>query len=139
MILKDARITILVSQDSTKIELYDYIAGVTFAEIELTPQQLSQALSRLGYTQCKAKVTALDRLNKLHENKNHEFEIPENCSFYDKTIETVKELAKATCPDGWIPDLYFGSQNSFFKQDGKNMARCVIRRWVEIPYEPQSL
>ena len=25
---------------------------------------------------------------------------------------------------------FFGSQNSFFKRDGKQYARCTIRRWV---------
>jgi len=31
---------------------------------------------------------------------------------------------------GWIPDLDFNSQDSFFTNNGEAYARTYIRRWV---------
>jgi hypothetical protein len=128
MELRDGRITILINQDGTTIELKDNSSYTTFVKIELTPDQLSSALSRLGETKCKIKVFALDKLNKKMINKDFEFEIPE--FDYKEMAEKAYEIAKKLCPEGWIPDGGFNSQGSFFKKDGKNYAKTIIRTWL---------
>lgn len=57
------------------------------------------------------------------------FELPE--ANYMNRKEVAIETIKTVCPDGWTPDLYFGSQNSFFRENGKEYARVTIRRWIE--------
>ena len=42
----------------------------------------------------------------------------------------LQKIAQSHLSDGWIADAYFGSQNSFFKKDGKQYARATIRRWL---------
>lgn len=64
MKIEEARITFLVGAESTTITLHDMKSGSAFAEIKLTPIQLSQALSRLSYTNCEINLFGLDKLNK---------------------------------------------------------------------------
>jgi len=130
MELKDARINMLVNSTGTTIELIDKDSYITFAVVELTPAQLSSALGRVGHTECKVSVFGLDKIGKTHECKDHEFEIPEMDYATRKDGKTLHDIALKTCPDGWEPDNYYSSQNSFFTKDGKPHARCVIRRWV---------
>jgi hypothetical protein len=130
MKLNDASITILVSENNTTIEIYDECAGVQFCEIELTSKQFCQALGRLAHTHCEIEVRGLEKLGKKMEHKSIEFECGENGRWNKNEEQTLNKLAKAACPEGWEPDYYFGSQGSFFTKDGKNFARCIIRRWV---------
>jgi len=118
-------ISILINSDYTTIEIEDKDANTTFVKVRLTPEQLSMALSRLSYTPCEMEVHKLERVGKRHEHKSHEFEIPN-----DVKNNELHNLALLSCENGWTPDNYFGSQNSFFTKDGKKYARCTIRRWV---------
>ena len=129
MKLKNGRITMLASEDGMKIELHDNDASITFAHIKLTPIQLAQALSRLGYTECKIEVHLLDKIGKKMKNKKFTFELPETNTF--RNMDMAKKIAIESCPEGWEPDLHFGSQGSFFTKDGKQYARTTIRRWVD--------
>lgn len=133
MTLKEVGITFLVGREETTIELYDKIAGIIFARITLTPEQLSMALSRLASTPCKAEVFSTDKLNKKLEVSNYEFELPADFHAYSEKERLLQNLAIANCPKGWIPDKYFSSQNSFFNKGEKRYARDNMRRWVEIP------
>src|SRR6056297_3134882 len=111
--LKNAKISILVSDDRTTIEVKDGDAAITFLKVELTPDQLSQCLSRLVNVKCEnAIVCDLDKIGKKHTNKKLEFKMPSESMYKD--VDTATKLAKKNCPDGWEPDLYFGSQESFF-------------------------
>ena len=134
MKLKDARISILIGSESTTIELIDNTSSITFASVTLTPEQLSNALSRVTYTPCQIDVKGLDKLNKKMVNKYHEFEIPKDIPYSDKN-KILSDIIKDTLPDGWISDNYFSSQNTFFKKDGKDYARTTIRQWVDIEEE----
>lgn len=128
MKLKKAAISIFISQEGTRIELYDWTSGQFFAEIKLTPEQLSMALSRLSHTPCEIEIWNQDKINKQHEHKPMEFEMPR--TEWKTKKEEAGKIAKEVCPEGWVPDCYFGSQGSFFEKDGKSYARCTIRRWV---------
>ena len=130
MNLNNASISILIHSDHTTIEIMDENARVRFVEIELTPQQLSQALSRLSRTNCSVEVHGLDRIGKKMIHKSIEFECGELYHHDRKDEQKLIALCKAACPEGWTPDNYFGSQNSFFTKDGKRFARCTIRQWI---------
>jgi len=127
MKLNDGRITMLASENGMIIELRDNDASVVFAKVEMNTKQLAQALSRLGYTTCKIEVQGLDKLGKKMEIDKLVFEIPDD--WYNEK-ELAMTLVKEKCPEGWTPDLYFNSQNSFFIKDGVRFARTTIRRWV---------
>ncbi len=133
MKLTDGRITILVSERGTTIEIIDSNASTTFCRVQLTPEQFSMALGRLSHTKCDVEVVALDRVGKIHENERFTFEIPKEFKTSAKSKE-LYELAKKCLMDSnmqeWTPDEYFGSQNSFHEKDGKHYANATIRRWI---------
>lgn len=129
----DAQITILSSyDDSIKIKVYDKTSGTTFLDLTLTREQFINAtMNRLGNTEVEsAHLCNLDKVGKTMEMETLEFEMPDGSEFRDK--EVAASLVHEKCPDGWIPDTSFSSQNSFFtkmKSNGR-YARTTIRRWV---------
>lgn len=122
----NGKISILIDREKTKIELFDENSRITFATATLTPEQLSSALSRLSLTECSIDVHELQKVGKKLEHKELVFEVR---SAYEKSEDAYK-IACEIVDDGWIPDSYFGSKNSFFTKDNKHYARCTIRRWV---------
>jgi hypothetical protein len=131
----EGRISILIGREGTRIEIKDEKSAVTFVEVNITPDQLSAALSRQALVECELEVRGLDCIGKKHENKTFSFEIPDSIDLSDRwTNDSVeKELqkyAQSLLSDGWMSDGYFRSQNSFFEKDGKKWARVKIRRWV---------
>ena len=124
----EGKISILINRDETTIEIEDESANVKFVKVKLTPEQLSAALSRQISIECELEVKGLEKIGKVHENKTFEFEIPETIPTRGNQLE-LQKIAQSQLSDGWIADAYFGSQNSFFKKDGKQYARVTIRRW----------
>lgn len=125
----EGQISIFINREYTSIEVTDKHSNTRFLDIKLTPQQLNDALSRIGNTECELDVIGLEKIGKKHECKTFEFEIEErlaSSTHSDKLYKITEELLT----DGWVADSYFGSQNSFFNKDGKQMARCTIRRWI---------
>lgn len=127
IVLENAKISILISEDSTTIELIDSDSGLQFVSIKLSPEQLSMVLSRRAHVPCTMTIRSLDKIGKKLEHKIMEFEIPEDA---DRNGSMVSSIADSVCPAGWVHDNYFNSQNSFFHKDGHRFARCTIRRWV---------
>jgi len=127
----NASITMLCDRDNgVVIEIRDSDANTKFVNISMTSGQFVAALSRLANVRVEScDVIGLDRVGKVHENSTHVFEMP--YSSYKDRYDVAEKEAKKTTPDGWVPDLYFGSQGSFFCKDGKDYARCTIRRWKE--------
>lgn len=138
MKLKSAAITILVSDKGTTITLHDKTSSMSFAEVTLTPEQLSMALSRLSYTPCEIELRGLEHLDKQLTAKEHVFEITKEekeshridkvTGNYDSSL--LYKRALETCPDGWRPDNSFNRQNTFFNSDGKMYCRVTIRNWA---------
>lgn len=128
--INDGRISILIGPDETRIEIDDREASIQFVTIKLTPKQLSMALSRQVYVPCDINVVGLDRIGKKMEHKKFEFKMPP--SDYSTKKEIAKKEVLNVCPDGWEPDGYFGSQDSFFKkgEEREEWARTTIRRWI---------
>ncbi len=129
-----ANLTFLINSDKTRIEIEDDEAHAILCIIELTPAQLSTLLSRTTRMDCEMEVFDLNKIGKKHGNKTFVFELPD--ANYMNRKEVAIETIKTVCPDGWTPDIYFGSQNSFFRQDGKEFARVTIRRWVDKDITP---
>lgn len=133
MKIEEGRITILVSEERTTIEIKDDKASMTFCKIILTAKQLSQALSRLSQTKCEVEVFELDKIGKTHENENFQFEIPKELRSSTKSKELtelcIKSLNELNMSD-WKPDTYFASQGTFMERGGKTYATATIRRWV---------
>lgn len=127
----EGRITLLFSNNGLEIEIMDNGSRTTFVRAALSPEQVVQAMSRLANTECSLVVSrgALERVGTVAEHKKFEFKIGNSVDWRDKKDEAIK-LAKLECPEGWIPDLYFSSQDSFFTKDGEQWARTTIRRWV---------
>ena len=128
MKINNPKITILIGVEHTTIEVKDGDASITFLRLKLTPDQLSAALGRQGYVECECEVHGLDLIGKKSEHKAFEFIMPP-ADFFNR-VEIARKEAERLCPDGWMSDGYFSSQDSFFTKDGKNMARVIIRRWV---------
>lgn len=129
------QLTILCDKNGVKIEMRDDDARVMFAEVLVTPENFTAALGRLAEVDCEIEVRGLDKVGKVHECERLEFEIPKELSGATRGLgfNALKNRAYKACPDGWTPDIYFGSKGSFFEKDGKQFARCTIRRWSEKP------
>ena len=124
----DPHITIYVSKDIVEIELHDEDASITFAKISLDPNEFCAALGRLACCKCEIELYGVDKIGKRMEHKDFIVEMPKEDWKRDKDI--AARLTTEQCPKGWRPDLYFGSQGSFFEKDGKRYAKSTIRRWV---------
>lgn len=129
----EGRITLLINRHYTEIEIEDENANIIFCKVMLTSEQLVAILSRQGSVECRLKLKGLDKLGKKHENKNFEFEIPEefsNSRFENELTDiAIVNLQKQNMSE-WIPEKYYRSQDSFFKKDNKFYARITIRRYI---------
>ncbi len=130
MKINDGRITFLVGNESTTIEIFDADANIIFAKIKLTNEQFVQALSRLANTECDLEVFGLKNVGKKREKRDLIFKVSDTV-IYQNRIEKAKSLVKSFCPEGWEPAMYFGSQSSFFVKDKKLFAKTYMYRWVD--------
>jgi len=129
MKLKDCKITMLLSADGLSIEIKDSGSNITFFRGLVSPENTCAAFGRLSSVEMSAAETyGLDKVGKTMEHKKFEFVMPPSEWKTKKQIASI--AATDQRPDGWEPDLYFGSQDSFFMKDGVEHARCTIRRWV---------
>ena len=116
-------------RERISIQICDDRAGIEFVEATLTLEQYALAISGQGYVPCEVEVQGLENVGKRLETDELEFRL--GCSEYGgRRKEVAAQQAAERCPAGWTPDLYFGSQSSFFRKDGETWARCTIRRWV---------
>lgn len=129
----NGRISLLINDDETTIEIYDEVSRECIVVVTLTPEQICTALSRLCRTECTIRVGNLERVGKKLLIDHLIFPMPEY-SFNNKKEIASKEALRL-CPEGWLPDNYFGSQNSFFVKDVKTYARTTIRKWVSMADE----
>ena len=129
MELREGKVTILFNHEGLTIALHDDMSSVTFATATLNTEQVCKAFSRLSHCDATIDVHALDKVGKVMEHKPLIFEMPKDVE-YSERAKIAYDLALGAAPKGWTPDRYFGAQNSFFRKDGKDFARCTIRRWV---------
>lgn len=126
-----AKLTLLIGQDRTTIRIEDDLAGVLVAEVEISPETLSAVLSRLTCVKVDATIGPVECFGKKLEVRNFSFPMPKGVPYKDR-IKVAQELAVQFCPEGWVPDSYFGSQESFITVQDQPWAQTNKRRWVEI-------
>ena len=132
----NGRITILVNQDYTTIEVEDRDSTITFLRIKLTPEQLSSALSRLSDTKCEStQVYSLDKVGKKMQMSKEKVELP--WEWYDLNRKELKDTVEAHLDSlakniGWLNYTYLSSQDSFVysHQEKKFWVNALFRRWV---------
>lgn len=127
----EGRISILGDDRGVEITIEDHVSSEPIARVTMTPEMFVRcAMGRLACATCEVEVGELSRIGKKMEVSKFTFPVPD--MEYGKRKETAAKLALTHCPEGWFPDLYFSSQDSFFRTlDGKEMARCTMRRWVD--------
>jgi hypothetical protein len=129
-------ISMRIDRHSTTIEIRDDNACTTFLEISLTPEQLSEVLSRLAYVKCELEINDLHKIGKTMEHKSFSFEISgkDHGDHYMDRGKKLTEISQKLLDDegeGFISDGYFTSQDSFKEIDDNSwMAKCTARRWV---------
>lgn len=87
----------------------------------------------MAYTDCKIEVKNADKVGKTHEHKNFVFEIPEHLNKGKKDEKEIQKYAQKLLDEegeGYVADGYFGSKDSFFKENGKQYAKIIARKWV---------
>lgn len=125
----NGQITILFNENGLNIEVYDQLSRECIVEINLDKDQTCEALSRVAYTPCMLRTGHLDRVGKKMLMDKLIFEIPYKGYDVNKKVEIAIREANIFCPEGWEPDKYYVSKDSFFTEDGKQYARTTIRRW----------
>jgi len=123
-------VTMLLGEEGMRVELNDKDAGVPVARFQLTADQTCQLFGRLSNIPVEADVYNLDKVGKQLEFKTLKFDLPEHTLSNRKEV-AIKEALRV-CPEGWVPDEYFGSQDSFVHDGrGKTIASTLIRKWAK--------
>lgn len=115
--------------DYIEVRLCDDDAAIEVATAKLSLAHFAAAVTGLGHVDCEIETRGMEHVGKKLETDTLELPMLPDSNRGDK--EAAIAAAKRWCPQGWTPDLCFGSQNSFFQRDGKLWARTTIRRWVD--------
>jgi len=130
----NAQITITATyEDAIRITVTDKASNSEFLEMVLTREQfINAALNRLGNTDVsEASVRSLDIVGKQMEMATYHFKLPYDLDSYADHTKIARDIAKNSCPVGWVPDTSFTQRGSFFTDDdGTRWVRTTIRRWV---------
>ena len=125
-----ARTTSSHEYDSISIEIHDDKSNITICRGKITLENYAKVLTGLHGVEFDYEHGDLSKVGKEMEVGEHRFELPSDSYDREERLRVARDEAIATCPEGWKPDMYFGSRDSFYAKDGKNYARCTIRRWV---------
>jgi len=117
-------------KDQISITVRDDDAVLNFLNIKIDLAEFTKCLTGLAAVDCELETRDLEHVGKIREREELVFEMPEGSSISrDKEAANI-EASKAT-PEGWEYSSYFNSQDSFFTEDGKSMARTSILRWID--------
>jgi predicted metal-dependent hydrolase len=126
-----SQITISASyNDSITITVTDKAASTSFLQMVMTREQwINATMNRLAQTDVESTmIHDLERVGKKMELDTLVVRIAK----YGDSRSAIANAQKE-CPEGWLPDLTFQSQTSFFsegEEPEKHFARTIIRRWV---------
>ncbi len=127
-----------LSKDLIVVSISDKAAGIRqMVSVEMSLEDFARAATGIAEQPGRGRARQLEGCGRKQETKNFHFEMPPGSAstYGDGRKKIAREAIRETCPHGWKPDLSFNSQNTFWKQDGKQWARTVIRRWVKNPKE----
>jgi len=125
----EGAITMRFGQNGLSIDLFDEKSNTNFATVNLSPEELTTALSGLHRTPCAIEVRSLENVGKTHKVDKFIFEIPKELYQNSKLRDEISEIGKPQLSEGWVIDNHYGSKDSFIEKDGKYYARATIRRW----------
>lgn len=127
------KIDLLFDRDrGCTIRVKDEKSCINILEVQVKSEDVAALMSSLGHVDCEFSCVDPEiygRVGKKMIMDTLEFPMPE-CK-YSEEDQVVRQEALKLCPDGWVPDLHFGSKYSFFFRNGVEYARCTIRSWVE--------
>lgn len=124
----NGKMTMLFSEDGLVLELKDEKSGVTFIRARLTSEQTLALMSRQALVDFEFEATGLDKVGKQVYHDTLILEMPKDYPWKDKK-SIAEKLAIEHCPEGWQPELYFGSRDSFFNKDGKEFCKTQLMKW----------
>lgn len=123
-----SRVYCNMEDDYIEIRIRDDLSCEEFVTAKLSLATFATAITGLARAECKIELHGLDRVGKKHEWRSLEFPMPK-CDYKDRKSVAIV-ASQDYIPEGWTSDNYYGSQESFFRKDGVDMARVTIRRWV---------
>lgn len=112
------------------IQVRDEDSVTRFLTLDIGYAEFAEAITGLSEMDCELSVRNLERVGKTRVSKDITFPCKKDNGYsgYPSKAEAI-EQAKAYTPEGWECDNYFGSQTSFFENDGVTYARTSIKRW----------
>lgn len=111
------------------LSIQDESSGITYLEIELTPEQLGLVLTGETYMPVKAKLRGLEFIGMAPERKTET--ITFDCDRYKKPdAEQIREKAKDFEVDGWKASTYIGRQGQIKWHDDGADIEIYFTRYV---------
>ena len=127
-------LTLLINSDVTRIEIKDELSGNLIVSVEVSPENIVAALSRLANVECDMKYYGSDNIGKKRENDRYLFDV-KDILYTRHNKKNLQEQCQKLLDEenqGWICRNYFNSQDSFIRKDGKTFANAYIDRYVEV-------
>ena len=112
-----------------EVRIKDVTAGVTFVELQISLADFSGCLTGLSNVDCEMELRGTQNVGRKILRDTLTIELPEGSKYRDKAAAI--KAGEECCPDGWVFDRYFASQNTFYEQDGKSYAQTPMRSWVD--------
>jgi len=122
-------VTFLIDNNQTTLKVQCPTSKELILDLDFTNEQLIQLMSRLACVEVDGEVSEhLERVGMKREHKDFTFPLLQKDAY---NTDKAREIIKDACPDGWLAQTSFSSQNSFFTTtDGVAMARTTLYRWV---------
>ena len=108
------------------ISVRDAISSTRFLEIEIPYDEFVVALTS-GIGCGVGEFRDLDVIGKRRESRRFTFPFNSKDIAHKEYATKAYEAALEYCPEGWQPQNYFGSKDSF----GDGWAACTIFRYIE--------
>lgn len=112
-----------------RITITDTDANIDFVEVNLSLEEIAEALLGLAHVECDIVTHDLHNVGKLRQMNTLIVRFPDNINH--PTKQDAHDFAIQQMPDSWELRDSFTSQKSFFEEDGWRYARANIVRWVD--------
>lgn len=117
-------------QGCMEVRIFDESSSKRFVTVRISLKDFCNCITGLYNVPCVGEVNGLDKIGKTMEHKDFTFPLGKKKIYGDEGKKIAIKACEKHCPEGWIFEKHFNSQNSFFEKDGKDWARTIIRRWV---------
>lgn len=113
-------------RDYVSIRLRDDASGVTFAEVEVSYEEFTRALSSMAERPCVIETRGCEKIGKTMEIKHVTYDLPAGMYEKGKIRAALATLTKPDSEDGWRPEI----ESALSTQQPHGRARVAFRRWV---------